>query len=138
MLTPEIIRRHFTGPRCKGHELVWRWYQRGRRWPRTSFSLVYNPRTRRFNLLRFKKTSQRAKLIEENITLDEITVEGFRSCLTPADLARCAAASIAQPPGPTGYFTIVSTDRVKGVSVVEDETGRWFEVPHLQIGKLTS
>jgi hypothetical protein len=114
MLTPETIRRHFTGPRRKGDDFTWRWYQRGRRWPRTSFARIYNPHLRKFHLERFKKVSQRAVAIREDITLDKITVDGFRACLSPEDIARCTAASIVAQPAVSNEMTFEQTVQTYG------------------------
>mgnify|MGYP000947882204 CR=1 FL=1 len=104
MLTPETIRRYFRGPHHKAGTLMWRWHQKGRRWPRRSFTLTYDPKSRTFHLSRHRKDSARGQTFCEESSLDISTVHGFRACLPPDAIAACTAASIAR----AGQLNIMS------------------------------
>jgi len=92
MLTPETIRLQYFGPRCKNNDLVWRWHRRGWSYPRYTYALHYYPKHRMFDLVATVMSSRRSAA--ELVAPMPGELEAFRSLLSPADLARCAVASI--------------------------------------------
>lgn len=99
MLTPEIIRRDYYGPRAmdsfKGEPIGFRWHRRGWSYPRRTYWLFYLPGPRTFGLRVTEKRSRRADIKEVSGPVPVSDIDAFRACLPPDLLARCLAASFA-------------------------------------------
>lgn len=97
MLTPEKIARHYRGPHQKTLVnfvgLQFSWHQKGKRWPRTSWHLVYFADARRFDLHRATKATARNPSVFSEPETGQI--DAFRACLSPEQRAACVRASIA-------------------------------------------
>lgn len=95
-MTPEILVKHYRGPnmdRYDGRSIAFRWFQKGRRYPRQSFWLQYHVEKRRFFVFRVVKVSSRAKPV---IVEMQAAIEVFTTRLTPEHIAHCAATSLAR------------------------------------------